>query len=58
MGVFGCPFIADPNIACTGVNRQNAFSTDFPDWLSTINGQVDLRGFYVTCQQNAQGWFY
>lgn len=59
MGVFGCQYIADPSIACAFGNQQNGFSTEFPDWLSTINGQVDLRGFYVTCKQDAQqNWYY
>jgi hypothetical protein len=59
VGVFGSQYIADPNLSCVTPNKQNAFSSDFPDWLSTINGQIDLRGLMVTCVKNAAGtWSY
>jgi hypothetical protein len=53
-GYWGCPFIASPQYICgNGVNKANAFNDNFPNWLSTINGQIDLRGFFVTCQYNS-----
>lgn len=30
-------------------------NTDFPDWISTINDNLDLRAFYRTCNGNAYG---
>lgn len=30
-------------------------NTNFPDWISTINNQLDLRGFYLTNCGNALG---
>lgn len=32
------------------------FSKNFPDWISTINSAMDLRGFYVSC--NSAGTAY
>lgn len=50
IGYFGySQYIASPKWICNGANRNNAFSGDFPNWLSTINGQIDLRAFYVKC---------
>lgn len=49
MGYFGSNQIASPQYICNSVNRNNAFSGDFPNWLSTINAQIDLRAFYVKC---------
>lgn len=49
MGYFGSNQIASPQYICNGVNKNNAFSGDFPNWLSTINAQIDLRAFYVKC---------
>jgi hypothetical protein len=53
-GYWGCPYIASPQYICgNAVNKSNAFNENFPNWLSTINGQIDLRGFYVTCGLNS-----
>lgn len=49
-GYFGTPTIAAPQYACNSRNAGNAFSDSFPNWLSTINGAIDLRGLYVACQ--------
>lgn len=49
MGYFGSSQIASPQYVCNNVNKNNAFSGDFPNWLSTINAQIDLRAFYVKC---------
>jgi len=48
-----------PDLGCSAfiVPCQNSFLTsdkankniDFPNWLSTINNQIDLRGVYSTC---------
>lgn len=57
LGQFGSNNIAAPQYACA--HQNNAFSSDFPDWLSTLNGQIDLRGFYVSCKATAnQAWAY
>lgn len=52
--------IADPNYFCSNSqNKQNGFSDNFPNWLSTINGQIDLRGFMVKCvQTGTNSWKY
>ncbi len=49
LGYFGTDYIATPQYSCAPQNKGNAFSSSFPNWLSTINGQIDLRGFYVGC---------
>ncbi len=49
LGYFGTKYIAPPMYACDPMNKSNAFSAEFPNWLSTINANVDLRGFYVKC---------
>jgi hypothetical protein len=49
LGYFGSNFIASPKYICHPFNKNNAFSDSFPNWLSTINGQIDLRGLYVSC---------
>lgn len=53
VGYFGSNKIASPQYICNGANKNNAFSGDFPNWLSTINGQIDLRAFYVKCGYNS-----
>lgn len=59
LGYFGTDTIASPQYTCDSRNQGNAFNSNFPDWLSTINGQIDLRGFLVTCQKNsAKEWYY
>jgi hypothetical protein len=50
IGYWGSTFIASPLYICDPANKSNAFSENFPNWLSTINGQIDLRAFYVKCQ--------
>lgn len=50
IGYFGTTNIASPMYICDPANKNNAFSDSFPNWLSTINAQIDLRGFYVECQ--------
>lgn len=50
VGYWGSVNIASPKYICDPVNKSNAFSSDFPNWLSTINGQIDLRAFYVECE--------
>ena len=50
IGFWGSQNIASPLYACHPVNKNNAFSDSFPNWLSTINGQIDLRAFYVECR--------
>ena len=37
-GYFGTPSIASPQYTCNPANQGNAFSSNFPNWLSTING--------------------
>lgn len=54
VGYFGSQFIAAPTYICDSANKGNAFTSNFPNWLSTINGQIDLRGFYVKCTGNSQ----
>jgi len=49
VGYFGSTLIASPQYICNGANKNNAFSGDFPNWLSTINASIDLRAFYVKC---------
>ena len=49
IGYYGTNNIAIPNFICNPINQNNAFSGNFPNWLSTINAQIDLRGFYVKC---------
>lgn len=36
---FGNPYLPPPNSA--------VFTTSFPDWISTLNTKLDLRGFYL-----------
>jgi len=43
--VTSSPF-GNPYIPLTA--SQGTYNTDFPNWLSTINNQLDLRGFYLT----------
>ena len=58
LGYFGSNFIASPKYICHPFNQNNAFSENFPNWLSTINAQIDLRGFYVSCGSlNGQNTF-
>ncbi len=52
LGYWGSNFIGSPRFICHPLNVGNAFSDDFPNWLSTINAQIDLRAFYVECQGN------
>lgn len=50
-----------PNLGCSAfiVPCSNTYLTnywqnkniDFPNWLSTINNQIDLRGVYSTCDE-------
>jgi len=47
IGYWGSTNIASPLYICDPANKNNAFSGNFPNWLSTINGQIDLRAFYV-----------
>lgn len=49
VGYWGSTNIASPKYICDPVNKGNAFNDSFPNWLSTINGQIDLRAFYVSC---------
>lgn len=49
LGYYGTDYIASPQHTCAAPNNANAFSSSFPNWLSTINGGIDLRGFYVGC---------
>ena len=58
LGYFGTDTIASPQFSCAPQNSGNAFSSSFPNWLSTINGQIDLRGFYVGCSRYANGTYY
>lgn len=58
IGYFGSNNIASPQYICNDVNIGNAFSDNFPNWLSTINGQIDLRGFYVSCKFVNNQWTY
>ena len=58
VGYFGSNFIASPQFICHPFNSGNAFSENFPNWLSTINGQIDLRAFYVSCKTSANGVHY
>jgi hypothetical protein len=37
LGYFGSNFIASPKYICHPFNKNNAFSSSFPNWLSTIN---------------------
>jgi hypothetical protein len=54
---FGSVNIAPPSYACAHKNQM--FSKNFPDWISTINSAVDLRGFYVSCNSANNGYnFY
>lgn len=48
---FNCPYLPSPQYICNPAitNQGNAFNGNFPNWLSTINGNIDLRAFYVTC---------
>lgn len=55
-GYFGSDNIVPPNIACPAQNTY--FSKNFPDWISTINSKMDLRGFYVTCSSSASTAHY
>jgi hypothetical protein len=59
---FGTTNIGLPQYVCGNpINKNNGFSQNFPNWLATINAEIDLRGFYVTCQQNSSavgGWQY
>ena len=52
--------IAHPNYFCSNnQNKQNGFSDNFPNWLSTINAQIDLRGFMVKCVKTGTNqWTY
>lgn len=56
LGYFNTNYIAAPQYACNGANKNNAFSGDFPNWLSTINASIDLRGFYVKCSSDGQSY--
>ncbi len=38
------------------MNQGKFFSKNFPDWISTINGAMDLRGFYVSCNSDNTGY--
>lgn len=61
LGYFGTSTVAAPNFFCANpTNQNNGFSGDFPNWLSTINSNIDLRAFYVSCQLNRQTnqWSY
>ena len=54
---FGSYNIAPPSYACASTaNKNQMFSKNFPDWISTINSAMDLRGFYVSC--NSAGTAY
>ena len=55
LGYFNTCTVAAPNYFCANpTNQNNGFSGEFPNWLSTINSNIDLRAFYVSCQQNKQ----
>lgn len=56
LGYFNTDYIAAPQYVCNGNNKNNAFSGDFPNWLSTINASIDLRGFYVKCSDNGKSY--
>lgn len=58
VGYFGSTNIASPMYVCDPANKKNAFSSDFPNWLSTINAQIDLRAFYVECQGTTPATYY
>lgn len=59
IGYFGSTNIASPQYVCNSANKGNAFSADFPNWLSTINADIDLRAFYVECEKLKNGnWGY
>ena len=60
LGYFGSTMIASPQFICHPLNILNAFTNNFPNWLSTVNGQIDLRAFYVTCKYNStsQQYYY
>lgn len=58
VGYWGSTNIASPLYVCNSVNKGNAFSNDFPNWLSTINARIDLRAFYVECAGNPGGYYY
>lgn len=51
LGYFGSEQIGNPAITCDPHNNGNAFDKSFPHWLSTINSNVDLRGYYVKCNK-------
>lgn len=53
IGYFGSTNIAAPTYICHPLNKGAAFSDSFPNWLSTINAQIDLRGLYVECTGNS-----
>jgi len=54
---FGSANIAPPTFACANqANKNQMFSKNFPDWISTINSAVDLRGFYVSCSSNKSSY--
>ncbi len=57
-GVFGNPFVTLPNYTCSSQNKGQAFSSNFPNWLSTLNGQIDLRGHFVKCLNNSNVFTY
>lgn len=48
---FGSYNIAPPSVACAP--NANMFSKNFPDWISTINNKMDLRGFYISCNSTS-----
>ncbi len=51
LGYFNTCTVAAPNYFCANpTNQNNGFSGEFPNWLSTINSNIDLRAFYVSCQ--------
>lgn len=58
VGYFGTTNAASPMYVCDPANKNNAFSSDFPNWLSTINAQIDLRAFYVECQGTTPATYY
>ena len=37
---------------------QNPVSTNFPNWLSTINNAYDLRAAFLKCFTNSTGTYY
>lgn len=56
LGYFNTQYVAAPQYVCNGTNKNNAFSGDFPNWLSTINASIDLRAFYVKCSTDGKSY--